>query len=66
VTTNKFPTELQAGTSINVTEDQFFHGVNTQQLIAQQASPGSRFLQSYVCRLRSAPVGSALQLLVAA
>ncbi|MFI4942685.1 MAG: TonB-dependent receptor domain-containing protein [Burkholderiales bacterium] len=48
VTTNKFPTELQPGTSIDVTEDQFFHGVNTQALIASQGlARDPRFLQSY-------------------
>ncbi len=45
--TNKFPTQLQPGTSIDVTEDQFFHGVNTQQLIAQQGlAQDPRFLEA--------------------
>jgi hypothetical protein len=45
--TNKFPTQLQPNTSIDITEDQFFHGVNTQQLIAQQGLPTDpRFLQA--------------------
>jgi len=48
VTTNKYPTELQPGTSIDVTEDQFFHGVNTQALIAAQGlARDPRFLQAY-------------------
>ena len=51
--TNKFPTQLQPGTSIDITEDEFFHGVNTEQLIAQQGlAPDPRFLQAvgFQCR----------------
>jgi len=45
--TNKYPTQLQSGTSIDITEDQFFHGINTQQLIAEQGLPTDpRFLQA--------------------
>ena len=45
--TNKFPTQLQPNTSIDITEDQFFHGVDTQQLIAEQGLPQDpRFLQA--------------------
>lgn len=45
---NKFVTQLQPGTAIDVTEDQFFHGVNTQQLIAQQGlAQDPRFLQTW-------------------
>ena len=45
--TNEFPTQLQPGTSINITEDEFFHGVNTEQLIAQQGlAQDPRFLQA--------------------
>jgi hypothetical protein len=46
-TTNKFPTEIQGG-SIDVTEDQFFNGVDTQALIAAQGlTRDPRFLQAY-------------------
>ena len=45
---NQWLTQLQPNTSIDVTEDQFFHGVNTEQLIAQQGlAQDPRFLRSY-------------------
>jgi hypothetical protein len=45
--TNKYPTRLQPGTAINVTEDQFFDGVDTDALIAAQNLPQDpRFLQA--------------------
>src|SRR5262249_39839529 len=45
--TNRFPTQIQGG-SINISEAQFFQGVNTQALIAsQKLTPDPRFLQDY-------------------
>jgi len=45
--TNKYPTQLQPNTSIDVTEDQFFHGVNTSALIkAQGLEQDPRFLEA--------------------
>ena len=45
---NSWTTQLQPSTAINVTEDQFFNGVNTEQLIAAQGlQQDPRFLQSY-------------------
>jgi hypothetical protein len=45
--TNKYNTELSTGTAINVTEDQFFRGVNTQALIAAQGlARDPRYLQA--------------------
>jgi len=44
---NRYRTQLQPSTAINVTEDQFFNGVNTQQLIAAQGlQQDPRFLQA--------------------
>ena len=33
---NRFPTELAAGQAIDVSEEEFYNGVNTQQLIQDQ------------------------------
>lgn len=44
--TEKFRTQLASGTSINVTEAEFFNGVDTRALISQQRLPQDpRFLQ---------------------
>jgi hypothetical protein len=46
--TNVFPTQLQPGTSINISEAQFFQGVNTEALIASQhLAQDPRFLADY-------------------
>jgi hypothetical protein len=45
---NKWVTQLQPGTAIDVTEDEFFDGVNTESLISQQGlAQDPRFLMSY-------------------
>ncbi|HVO11926.1 MAG TPA: TonB-dependent receptor [Vicinamibacteria bacterium] len=45
--TNKYPTQLQSGQSIDITEDQFFQGVNTPALIQEQGlQQDPRFLQA--------------------
>ena len=45
---NQWLTQLQPNTSIDVTEDEFFDGVNTEQLIAEQGlAQDPRFLRSY-------------------
>jgi len=45
--TNRFPTQIQGG-SINITEAQFFKGVDTEALIAaQRLTRDPRFLQDF-------------------
>jgi len=46
--TNRWSTQLQPGSAIDVTEAQFFAGVNTQSLIAsQKLQQDPRFLQDF-------------------